>query len=147
MIPIPGMAERLDTFLAKRPQQECERCAYVIPVYEVKSTIGRDVMPVNKTELLYLVERYYARRFHQTVYLLNQLSSDLDRQTERSAGQVLTACSRWESLPDKEETEIGFEVENYIFKYEPLYVARAETPIFDERFIGFGMTRNTQVRY
>ena len=37
-------------------------------------------------------------------------------------------------------------MENYIFKYEPLYVARAETPIFDERFIGFGMTRNTQVR-
>ena len=36
-------------------------------------------------------------------------------------------------------------VEKYIFKYEPLYVARAETPQFDERFIGFGMTRNTQV--
>ena len=59
----------------------------------------------------------------------------------------LTNCFRWESLPDKYETEIGFEVENYIFKYEPLYVARAETPIFDERFIGFGMTRNTQVGY
>ena len=40
---------------------------------------GRDVMPTNKTELLLLVERYFARRFHQTVYLLNQLSSDLDR--------------------------------------------------------------------
>ena len=26
-----------------------------------------------------------------------------------------------------------------------MYVARSETPIFDERFIGFGMTRNTQV--
>ena len=36
-------------------------------------------------------------------------------------------------------------VTNYMFKYEPLYVAKAETPIFDERFIGFGMTRNTQV--
>ena len=36
-------------------------------------------------------------------------------------------------------------MEKYIFKYEPLYVARAETPQFDERFIGFGMTRNTQV--
>ena len=36
-------------------------------------------------------------------------------------------------------------MENYIFKYEPLYVARANTPQFDERFIGFGMTRNTQV--
>ena len=53
---------------------------------------------------------------------------------------------RWESIPDKEETEIAFQVTNYLFKYEPLYVARAETPIFDERFIGFGMTRNTQVR-
>ena len=38
-------------------------------------------MPTNKTELLLLVERYFARRFHQTVYLLNQLSSDLDRYT------------------------------------------------------------------
>ena len=35
---------------------------------------------------------------------------------------------------------------NYLFKYEPLYVARAENPVFDERFIGFGMTRNTQVQ-
>jgi hypothetical protein len=34
---------------------------------------------------MYLVERYYARRFHGTVYFLNQLSSDLDR---------------WEALPE-----------------------------------------------
>ncbi len=38
-----------------------------------------------QTELMYLVERYYARRFHGTVYFLNQLSSDLDR---------------WEALPE-----------------------------------------------
>jgi hypothetical protein len=37
-------------------------------------------------------------------------------------------------------------VDKYLFKYEPLYVARADTPPFDERFIGFGMTRNTQVK-
>ena len=51
-------------------------------MYHVPAKIvfkGRDVMPTNKTELLLLVERYFARRFHQTVYLLNQLSSDLDR--------------------------------------------------------------------
>ena len=35
---------------------------------------------------MFLLERYFARRFHQTVYLLNQLSSDLDK---------------WESLPDQ----------------------------------------------
>ena len=106
MVPIPGMAASLATFLARPEQRQCEKCAYVVPVYEIKSTIGhilplslinkafhalclftksllknsgRDVMPTNKTELLLLVERYFARRFHQTVYLLNQLSSDLDR--------------------------------------------------------------------
>lgn len=52
--------------------------------------------------------------------------------------------SRWEALPAKTETEVAFEVTKYLFKYEPIYVAKAETPIFDERFIGFGMTRNTQ---
>ena len=35
---------------------------------------------------------------------------------------------------------------DYIFKYEPIYIARADSPQFDERFIGFGMTRNSQVR-
>lgn len=79
MIPIPNMANMLNTFLTMPEQMECEKCAYVVPVYEIKSTIGRDVMPSNKTELMILVERYFARRFHQTVYLLNQLSSDLDR--------------------------------------------------------------------
>ena len=49
---------------------------------------------------------------------------------------------RWEALPAKNETEVAFDVTKYLFKYEPIYVARAETPIFDERFIGFGMTRN-----
>ena len=40
---------------------------------------------------------------------------------------------------------MAYKVDKYIFKYEPLYVARADMPPFDERFIGFGMTRNTQV--
>jgi hypothetical protein len=30
--------------------------------------------------------------------------------------------------------------------YEPIYVAKADAPYFDERFIGYGMTRNTQVK-
>ncbi len=33
----------------------------------------------------------------------------------------------------------------YRFMYEPIYVARADSPQFDERFVGYGMTRNTQV--
>ncbi len=29
--------------------------------------------------------------------------------------------------------------------FEPIFVAKAGTPQYDERFIGYGMTRNTQV--
>jgi len=52
---------------------------------------------------------------------------------------------RWEGINETDQLGIAYKVEKYIFKYEPLYVARADTPQFDERFIGFGMTRNTQV--
>lgn len=31
------------------------------------------------------------------------------------------------------------------FLYEPFYVSLADTPMYDERFIGYGYTRNTQV--
>ena len=91
MIPVTDMAERLDEFLSLPEQVGCDNCAYVIPVYEIKSSMGRDVMPTTKQELLFLVERYFARRFHQTVYLLNQLSSDLDR---------------WETLPQDNTTQV-----------------------------------------
>ena len=61
--------------------------------------------------------------------------------------QKSSNLKRWESIPAGPRLERAYEVEKYIFKYEPLYVARAkDTPPFDERFIGFGMTRNTQVR-
>ena len=36
-------------------------------------------------------------------------------------------------------------VDQYRFMYEPIYVARSDSPPFDERFVGYGMTRNTQV--
>ena len=71
-----------------------------------------------------------ARQFHQAVYSINQKSSDL---------------KRWEKIPETDTLDTAYEIEKYIFKYEPLYVARGDTPPFDERFIGFGMTRNTQV--
>jgi len=71
-----------------------------------------------------------ARQFHQALYSINQKSSDL---------------KKWEGLEQSDKLDTAYTVEKYIFKYEPLYVARADTPQFDERFIGFGMTRNTQV--
>ena len=67
----------------------------------------------------------------QAIYKLNQKSSNL---------------SEWEKIPQGDSVSVAYKVDKYLFKYEPLYVARADTPPFDERFIGFGMTRNTQVR-
>merc|ERR1711981_551450 len=50
-----------------------------------------------------------------------------------------------ENEATSDEIDVAYRVDKYQFKYEPLYVAKSDTPIFDERFIGFGMTRNTQV--
>ena len=36
-------------------------------------------------------------------------------------------------------------VTNYEFFYEPFYVALDTVPEYDERFVGYGFTRNTQV--
>ena len=44
MVPIPGMAQSLATFLARPEQRECQMCAYVVPVYEIKSTIGQYIV-------------------------------------------------------------------------------------------------------
>ena len=67
----------------------------------------------------------------------------LDSQWRR--GSVCTFNICWLDEKPIHKCTVKPRVEKYIFKYEPLYVARAETPQFDERFIGFGMTRNTQV--
>ena len=40
---------------------------------------------------------------------------------------------------------VSHPVTNYEFFYEPFYVSMDSAPPFDERFIGYGFTRNTQV--
>ena len=67
----------------------------------------------------------------QAIYKLNQKSSNL---------------TEWEKIRQGPTMAVAYKVDKYLFKYEPLYVAKADSPPFDERFIGFGMTRNTQVR-
>ena len=129
MVPTPGMDLQLETFIKKQEEMNnCTKCAYVIPTYEISSNSTH--LPSNKTELLQFVKNKQARQFHQALYSINQKSSNL---------------KKWEKIPEAEELDIAYKVEKYIFKYEPLYIARGDTPAFDERFIGFGMTRNTQV--
>jgi len=129
MVPTPGMDLQLEAFIKKQEESNnCTKCAYVIPTYEISSNSTH--LPRNKTELLQFVKSKQARQFHQALYSINQKSSNLQK---------------WEKIPEAEELDIAYKVEKYIFKYEPLYIARGDTPAFDERFIGFGMTRNTQV--
>ena len=40
---------------------------------------------------------------------------------------------------------ISHDVTNFEFLYEPFYVAKDIVPAHDERFMGYGYTRNTQV--
>jgi N-acetyllactosaminide beta-1,3-N-acetylglucosaminyltransferase len=129
MIPIPGMDLDLDKFFSEPAQQNCTMCAYVIPTYEI--SMSNDHLPVNKTELIQFLKKGRARPFHIAIYRINQKSSNL---------------RRWQKIPQSNELKVAFQVEKYIFKYEPLYVSRADVPSFDERFIGFGMTRNSQVK-
>ncbi len=39
MIPIPGLAEDLDAFLAEEEQENCDKCAFVVPTYEIKVSL------------------------------------------------------------------------------------------------------------
>lgn len=41
---------------------------------------------------------------------------------------------------------VSHDVTNFEFLYEPFYVAKDIVPAHDERFMGYGYTRNTQVR-
>jgi len=40
---------------------------------------------------------------------------------------------------------VSHDVTNFEFLYEPFYVAKDIVPSHDERFMGYGYTRNTQV--
>lgn len=54
--------------------------------------------------------------------------------------------SRWEhAVHHGSDTRISHMVTNFEFLYEPFYVATDDAPIHDERFVGYGYTRNTQV--
>ena len=118
----------LETFLEKEERKNCSKCAYVIPTYEISHKAEN--LPASKAELLSLIKRKHARQFHQTLYPINQKSSNLNK---------------WERIGQTAQMDIAYKVQQYIFKYEPLYIARGDTPPFDERFQGFGLTRNTQV--
>ncbi|CAG0924156.1 unnamed protein product, partial [Notodromas monacha] len=68
MIPRPGLAEDLRSFLRKKETQSCEKCAYVLPVYEIAETAGK--LPENKADLVKMITAKRARPFHQAYEML-----------------------------------------------------------------------------
>ncbi|XP_028163226.1 beta-1,4-glucuronyltransferase 1 isoform X2 [Ostrinia furnacalis] len=128
IVPSRGMSEALDKFLATAPR--CPLCAYVVPTYELDRRVAN--FPANKSELLRLSKNKLAIPFHRKVFIYNQYASNF---------------SRWEASGGNEslETHVSHNVTNFELLYEPFYVAPDTVPPHDERFLGYGFTRNTQV--
>jgi hypothetical protein len=58
--------------------------------------------------------------------------------------KIFFAQTRYERIQNDSEVHVSHEA-IYEFYYEPFYVAHDIVPDFDERFLGYGYTRNTQV--
>jgi N-acetyllactosaminide beta-1,3-N-acetylglucosaminyltransferase len=57
-------------------------------------------------------------------------------------------CFRFEKSSKKHEgLHISHKVPKYQLYYEPFYVSLNNVPSYDERFIGYGYTRNSQVHF
>lgn len=131
VMPKPGLWDELSDFLASANSGRrlpCAKCVFVVPTYE-----AREMAPVPRTkrELLAMVRRREARPFHEKSFVFNQYA---------------TNHAAWEALPHSEDgLHAAYRVQRYEFFYEPFYVAGKEVPRYDERFVGYGFTRNTQV--
>ncbi|KAJ9601079.1 hypothetical protein L9F63_000814, partial [Diploptera punctata] len=125
IIPSYGITERLDEFLET---VQCEKlCAYVIPVYEIDDKV---IFPEDKSMLVNYTKHGLARPFHDKIYKLAQASTDY---------------KRWEENDDHENDFIYVShTAKYKDTYEPFFVVLDTAPLYDERFIGYGCTRNTQ---
>jgi len=131
MVPgYPSMYRELEEFLGRqeRLQVPCDKCAYVVPTYEISSKASR--LPIGKTELQGFIKKKLARRFLIKMTELNQGSSNL---------------TRWEKMTQTGLLDTAYQVEKYKIQYEPIYISRADFPEYDERFLGFGKGRVSQV--
>ncbi|KAJ6647349.1 Beta-1,4-glucuronyltransferase 1 [Pseudolycoriella hygida] len=126
IIPSMNFAEKLDKFL-RNTKCQSEKCAFVIPTYEIDNRVK---FPKDKLDLIRLAKKGLARPFHHKVFIYNQFATNF---------------SKWEAdLNNVEETRISYNVTNFEFLYEPFYVSTDLVPQHDERFLGYGFTRNTQ---
>uniref|UniRef100_A0A1I8MFG4 Beta-1,4-glucuronyltransferase 1 n=1 Tax=Musca domestica TaxID=7370 RepID=A0A1I8MFG4_MUSDO len=129
IIPSANIVPLLNEFLATASAR-CSSglCAYVIPTLEIDERVR---FPSHKSELLRLIKRGLARPFHEKVFIYNQFATNF---------------SSWlANTQTDDRISISHQVTNYEFFYEPFYVALDNAPPHDERFVGYGFTRNSQV--
>ncbi|XP_049784594.1 beta-1,4-glucuronyltransferase 1-like [Schistocerca cancellata] len=129
MLPGPRMdlaAGLTDLFRREPP---CKKCAYILPVFELDARLAGP--PKDKWELQQLVEDRLARPFHWEIFKDNQKSLD---------------PTRWLQHANASSTQLSVAYNvKYGWAFEPVYVAASgELPLFDESFVGYGFTRNTQ---
>ena len=129
MINIPSFSDELNAFLARDEVASCKKCAFVIPTYEISIKEARP--PLAKWELLEYIKRKTARRFHIRIFRNNQANSNLTKR---------------ESIPIQQGLNIAYNITTWKKFWEPIYITKSNVPPYDERFIGYGFTRNSQVR-
>ncbi|XP_024945832.1 beta-1,4-glucuronyltransferase 1 isoform X2 [Cephus cinctus] len=134
IVPSFNLTQGLNEFLKSA---NCDKCAYVIPTYELDTRVR---FPYNKSELVRIAEKGLARPFHQKVFIHNQFATNFTRWV-----QDVKPGNKGYAYVNKGKVYVCHDVTNFEFLYEPFYVAKDIAPSHDERFMGYGYTRNTQV--
>ncbi|XP_026840698.1 beta-1,4-glucuronyltransferase 1 [Drosophila persimilis] len=126
IVPSTNSVPQLNKFL--KTANCSKNCAYVIPTFEIDV---RASFPRSKYGLQRLMKKGLARPFHEKVFIYNQYATNF---------------SKWlSSNTNDTEVSISHVVTNFEFLYEPFYIAIDSAPAHDERFTGYGFTRNSQV--
>ncbi|EDW53932.1 GM18308 [Drosophila sechellia] len=126
IVPSTNSVPQLNHFL--RTANCTKSCAYVIPTFEIDV---RATFPRSKNALVRLIRKGLARPFHEKVFIYNQYATNF---------------SKWlSSNTNDTEVSVSHIVTNFEFLYEPFYISVDNAPAHDERFLGYGFTRNSQV--
>ncbi|CAH1394071.1 unnamed protein product [Nezara viridula] len=155
VIPTYEVDERQDSAPAHKARSTQQRLQMNLPEF-----ISASDRPSGSSELNPLdyrlwseLDRMACYRAHPNLEILKQY---LVRAVERFFQEVLRAAIddwqrrlnafvKWEQEQSRNQVHISHGVTNFEFLYEPFYIAHDNVPPHDERFIGYGFTRNTQV--
>ncbi|ODN01158.1 Beta-1,4-glucuronyltransferase 1 [Orchesella cincta] len=130
IIPRDGMAEMLQAFYDELQMLStpCKKCAFVIPTFELDE--GKS-FPKTKHDIVHYFRSGAARQFHGRIFDTGHKATNYN----------LWATVNIEDGPVKVSHKV---INSQTYLYEPFYVSSDSIPPFDERFLGYGFTRNSQ---